>query len=246
MSEVWVYVRTPKLSPSSVLRSTTSRCVRAHTLTKEHPYTGAVTETRVERKERTRRSILDAALRLLEDTSLVALSLRQVAKEVGVVPTAFYRHFDSIEVLGLELVEESFDSLRAVLRDVRRGDPALDDIVDNSVRVLVEHVQGQSQHFAFIVRERSAGPAPVRVAIRQGIELFQRELATDIAHLPGTVGWSSEDLRVVATLIVNAMVATAEALLVSANDAEVAATAQSARTQLRMVLVGAVNWRSKG
>ena len=58
-------------------------------------------ESRSERKQRTRRAILDAALRLCEDSSLVALSLRQVAKEVGIVPTAFYRHFDSIEALGL-------------------------------------------------------------------------------------------------------------------------------------------------
>ena len=178
-------------------------------------------------------------------TSLVALSLRQVAKEVGVVPTAFYRHFDSIEALGLELVEESFTTLRAVLLDVRRGDPALDDVADNSVRVLVDHVQGHSQHFAFIVRERAAGPAAVRMAIRQGIELFKRELATDLAHLPATVAWSNEDLRVVATLIVNAMVGTAEALLEAPTEAGIAAVAESARTQLRMVLIGAVNWRSK-
>ena len=43
---------------------------------------------------------LDAALDLTGGTSLVAISLRQVAKEVGIVPTAFYRHFDSIEDLG--------------------------------------------------------------------------------------------------------------------------------------------------
>ena len=55
----------------------------------------------------------------------MALSLRQVAKEVGIVPTAFYRHFDSIEDLGLALVEESFASLREMLRDVRRSDPDL-------------------------------------------------------------------------------------------------------------------------
>jgi AcrR family transcriptional regulator len=73
--------------------------------------------TRVERKERTRRAILDAALVLCENSSLAAVSLRQVAKEVGIVPTAFYRHFDSVESLGLALVDESFVSLRAMLRD---------------------------------------------------------------------------------------------------------------------------------
>src|SRR5512146_1324153 len=114
-------------------------------------------QTRGERKERTRRAILDAALRLSEDSSLGALSLRQVAKEVGIVPTAFYRHFDSIDALGLALVDESFVSLRAMLRDVRRTDPAFDQTIDGSIEVLVDHVHRQHAHFRFIARERMAG-----------------------------------------------------------------------------------------
>lgn len=204
-----------------------------------------MTETRVERKERTRRAILDAALRLCEDSSLGALSLRQVAKEVGIVPTAFYRHFDSIEHLGLALVDEAFVSLRAMLRDVRRGDPALQDIVDRSVTVLAQHVKAQRAHFLFIARERNAGPRSVREAIRHGIELFEQELATDIARLPGTEDWSAEDLRVLADLIVTLMVGTAEAILTAGPKAEDRVTS-AARTQLRMVLVGAVNWESRG
>jgi AcrR family transcriptional regulator len=205
-----------------------------------------VSETRGERKERTRRAILDAALALCEHSSLVALSLRQVAKEVGIVPTAFYRHFDSIEALGLELVDESFVSLRAMLRDIRRGSPSYADIVDRSVDILTEHVRGQRAHFAFIARERAAGPPAVREAIRHEIELCERELATDLARLPGTEAWSAEDLRVLSKLIVTAMVATAEAM-VSAGprpDQE-KQVAETARTQLRMVLVGALNWQSR-
>jgi AcrR family transcriptional regulator len=204
-----------------------------------------VTETRGERKERTRRAILDAALELSEDSSLGALSLRQVAKQVGIVPTGFYRHFDSIEDLGLALVDEAFVSLRAMLRDVRRGDPALQDVVDSSVRVLVDHVHRQRAHFLFIVRERSAGPPAVRAAIRHGIELFEHELATDIARLPGTEEWSAEDLRVLSNLIVNAMVGITEAVVAAGPKAEAQVT-EAARKQLRMVLVGALNWRSKG
>ena len=210
-----------------------------------------MTETRGERKERTRRAILDAALRLCEDSSLVALSLRQVAKEVGIVPTAFYRHFDSIESLGLALVDESFVSLRAMLRDVRRPDPsggvpALGNIVDRSVETLVEHVHRQRSHFLFIARERAAGPLSVREAIRHEIELCERELATDLARLPGTDSWSPEDLRVLSNLIVTAMVATAERIMVAVGrpGAE-KQIVENARTQLRMVLVGALNWRSR-
>lgn len=206
-----------------------------------------MSETRVERKERTRQAILDAALRLVENSSLVALSLRAVAKEVGVVPTAFYRHFDSIEELGRALVDESFVSLRAMLRDVRRDDPSYRDIVDRSVAVLVDHVDRRRGHFQFIARERVAGPPTVRAAIRHEIELCERELATDLARYPGTREWSAEDLRMLSGLIVTAMVATAEALIAAEHrvDAE-KQVAETARTQLRMVLVGALNWQSRG
>ncbi|MFA6299074.1 MAG: TetR family transcriptional regulator [Nocardioides sp.] len=205
-----------------------------------------MTETRGERKERTRRAILDAALALCEESSLVALSLRQVAKEVGIVPTAFYRHFDSIEALGLALVDESFVSLRAMLLDVRRSNPGFDHTIDSSIGILVEHVHRQRAHFMFIARERAAGPAQVREAINREIKLFEHELATDLARLPGTAAWSSDDLRILSGLIVTAMVATAEAILRSPGRPDVEKQiVEDARVQLRMVLVGALNWRSR-
>lgn len=199
--------------------------------------------TRGEQKERTRRAILDAALRLSEESGLGGLSLRQVAKEVGIVPTAFYRHFASIDELGLALVEESFTSLRAMIRDVRRGNPSFEEIVDRSVEVLDEHVRGQRAHFSFIARERSGGSALVRTAVRQEFALFERELATDLARLP-LDHWSAEDLQILSRLIVVAMIAVAEEILES-SERERAAIRQRARTQLLMLIVGAQNWRSR-
>ena len=203
-----------------------------------------VTQTRGERKEQTRRAILDAALELADEQTLAALSLRQVTREVGIVPTAFYRHFDSLDDLGLALVEESFVSLRTMMRAVRQGDPAFDEIIDRSLDVLVEHVHAQRGHFAFIARERAAGPPVVRDEIRHQIELFERELAADLARIPGTADWSPEDLQVLANLIVTSVVATAEQVVHARPDAE-DRIVDRARTQLRMVLVGALNWRSR-
>jgi AcrR family transcriptional regulator len=203
-----------------------------------------VTATRGERKERTRRAILDAALELSDEQTMAALSLRQVARQVGIVPTAFYRHFTSLDDLGLALVEESFVSLRSMMREVRRGDPAFDKVIDRSLDVLVEHVHAQRAHFGFIARERAAGPPVVREEIRHQIELFERELATDLARLPGTDAWSSEDLHVLANLIVTSVVSTAEQIISARPDAE-ARIVSRARTQLRMVLIGALNWQSR-
>ena len=198
---------------------------------------------RGERKERTRRAILDAALRLSGEQTLAAVSLRQVAREVGIVPTAFYRHFASLDDLGLALVEESFTSLRAVLRDVRRGGPAFRWILDSSLDVVVDHVHAHRAHFGFIARERGAGPRVVREEIRHQVELFERELATDLAHLPGTDTWSTQDLQVLANLVVTQLVHLGEAIVVGTEQDEQRIVRQ-ARSQLRMVLVGARNWRS--
>lgn len=198
--------------------------------------------SRAQQKERTRRAILDTTLRLTGEMPLAALSLRQVAKKVGIVPAAFYRHFDSMDAVGMALVEESFASLRAVLRDVRRGRPSSDELIRTSVDVLVEHAQEQRGHFQFIARERFAGPKRVRGAVHHQLELFEHELAIDLARRsPAT--WSSEDLRLVSKLIVGAMVATMADFVEGDPDAA-AEVAEQAEKQLRMLAVGALHWRS--
>jgi AcrR family transcriptional regulator len=199
--------------------------------------------TRVEQKERTRRAILDAALTLSEQGGGIAsLSLRQLAKEVGVVPTAFYRHFASIDELGLALVEESIESLRAMIRDVRQGNPAFAEIIERSVTVLAEHVATHRGHFAFLTRERYSGPPAVRDAIIRQLDLFERELATDLARFPAP-HWSSADFQVLANLIVGAMVNTVVDLLEAGNGGQ-QRLRERAEKQLRMVVVGALRWRS--
>jgi len=60
-------------------------------------------------------------LLLLEDRSFSGLSLREVTREAGIVPAAFYRHFDSKDALGLVLIDESFRSLREMLHSARAG-----------------------------------------------------------------------------------------------------------------------------
>jgi AcrR family transcriptional regulator len=50
--------------------------------------------SRSERKDLTRTNLLQAALTLMgKGRSFTSLALREIAREAGVVPTAFYRHF---------------------------------------------------------------------------------------------------------------------------------------------------------
>ncbi len=169
--------------------------------------------TQAERRRHTRQALLEAALLQIEaGESFERLSLRSVTRAAGVVPTAFYRHFESMDALGLALVEESFRTLRAMLRDAREGlDP--DDMIGRSVQVLTDHVRNHHAHFLFVIRVGYTGNAVLRQAIRGEVRLFTSELATDLARFPVLREWTTDDLQMLAGLLVNTMIATVAAML---------------------------------
>jgi AcrR family transcriptional regulator len=210
-----------------------------------HTRAASVLSPRQEQKQRTRQALLDAALGLVEEQSFSSLSLRQVARAAGVVPTAFYRHFDGMDELGLALIDESFRTLRAMLRDARTDQRTDESVIRGSVAIVVRQVHEHESHFRFIVRERFGGVAALRREIRREIRLFTSELAIDLARFPDLDRWPSEDLQVLAGLMVNAMVSIAEAILdAPPGDAvaerDVIATAEA---QLRMIVLGVPHWR---
>ncbi len=202
------------------------------------------TLSREERKEATRRAIIAAALKALNDRSFSGLSLREVTREAGIVPAAFYRHFESMEALGLVLIDESFRSLRDTLRGARAGKLDPSRVIESSVEILIGSVAEQREHWRFISRERSTGVSVLRYAIRTEIRLIISELATDLARFPRLNEWSTEDLNVLASLFVNAMIVTAEAI----EDAQSAQALEEihriAVKQLRMIAIGVAGWKS--
>jgi AcrR family transcriptional regulator len=199
-----------------------------------------------ERRRHTRQGLLDAALLRIEaGKSFDSLSLRGVARAAGVVPTAFYRHFQSMDELGLALVEESFRTLRSMLREAREGSEP-EDLIRRSVEILVEQVRDHRAHFVFVVRVSYTGNVVLRHAVRNEIRLLTSELATDLARFPVMREWTTEDLQMLAGLFVNAMISTAGAMLdvpVAAPEAE-AEIARNAEKQLRVIMLGVPHWRS--
>lgn len=203
--------------------------------------------TQEERRRNTRQALLDAALLQMEaGEGFDSLSLRSVAKAAGVVPGAFYRHFANMDELGLALIEESFRTLRAMLRDAREGGLPPDHIIRRSVGILVEHVRDHRQHYWFVARVRSSGNPVLRHAIRNEIRLFTSDLAIDLARFPVLREWTTDDLNMIAGLLVNTMIATIESILdvpVASPDAE-AETIRIAEKQMRLILLAVPHWRS--
>jgi AcrR family transcriptional regulator len=199
--------------------------------------------SRDERKEVTRRAIVSAALRLLDERSFSGLSLREVTREAGIVPAAFYRHFESMESLGLVLIDESFRALRDMLRGARAGKLDPNRVIESSVEILVASVAEQREHWRFIGRERSSGVTVLRYAIRTEIRLITSELATDLARFPNLNRWSTEDLNILATLFVNSMILIAEAIEDAQDASALEEIKRIAVKQLRMIAVGVAGWR---
>src|SRR3954463_10554778 len=202
------------------------------------------TLSREERKEATRRALVAAALRLLEDRSFAALSLREVTRQAGIVPAAFYRHFESMEALGLVLIDESFRALRDMLRSARAGRLDPNRVIESSVDILIEGVNYRREHWRFIGRERSSGVTVLRYAIRTEIRLITSELAIDLARFPGLNTWSGEDLNILASLFVNSMIVIAEAIEDAADQASLQEIKRVAVKQLRMITIGVNAWHS--
>jgi AcrR family transcriptional regulator len=204
--------------------------------------------SRAERKEHTRQRLLDVTLKMISNRSLASISLREVARAAGIVPTAFYRHFDSIDALGVELVDECMRPLRQMVRDARRGVAAHGDIIRGTIDTLAQQVREHPDQFRFLVRERYGGVGGVRRAIDTELRLFTSELTVDLARLVAGFDWTTDDLEMTASLMVTAMLGAVLDLLevdkrrAAAEEAEIL---DRASRQLRLIALGMSQWRSK-
>lgn len=202
--------------------------------------------SREERKQRTREALLDAALQLMnQGRSFTSLSLREVTREAGVVPTAFYRHFRDMDELGLALVEEGGITLRRLLREARQEGVPLTDVIRSSVRIYKQYVKEHQLQFLFIVGERAGGSPVIRAAVRNEVSHFINEMAQDLRHLNVLPKLAMPSVQLVCGLVVNTMLSAAADIIDLPRgrpEIEEEMTENFVR-QLRMIFLGASLWR---
>jgi len=132
---------------------------------------------RQEQKLKTRQNIIHAAFSLLdENRSLSAISLREVAREAGIAPTSFYRHFKDMDELGLTLVDEAGLALRQLMRQARRRIESGGGVIDTSVDTFMEFISGNKNVFRLLLREHTGTSAAYRLAVHREIQHFIDEL----------------------------------------------------------------------
>ncbi|MET0387091.1 MAG: TetR family transcriptional regulator [Polyangiales bacterium] len=132
---------------------------------------------RKEEKERVRAALLRAALHLGASHGFSSVGLREVAREAGIAPTSFYRHFADMEELGMALVRELVGhSLRGVgelARVAERG-----ALVTTLVDAMLKAAQRDSELLRFVASERVGSFGGLRTLLRGELstlaELVQR------------------------------------------------------------------------
>lgn len=162
--------------------------------------------SREQKKRQTRQAFFNAVLDLcMTGQGFGSISLRQVTREVGVVPTAFYRHFSDMEELGRSLVEDELGHAMAALRDhMQLGQKrSFDHQIAKSVQLFFAAVDAQPRYWQFIASERFGGSEAVRRAIATQINTFAKVMSEDLALQPAFAHISATDRYLLAEVGVN-------------------------------------------
>lgn len=204
---------------------------------------------RAEKKQLTRQALLGAAIGLMsEGRGFCSLSLREVTRDAGVVPTAFYRHFRDMDHLGLALVEFVGHTLKEALLEVRRHELELGGAIDASVKIFLEAVQASPRDFMFLAREQYGGSPVVRQAISQLTGGIAADLSRDLETMPKLKHLNKVDLDLMSDLVVKTVFSTLPelvdppaVLLPGELDPGFRLT-----QKLRFIMMGAKHWRGLG
>ncbi|AQZ80161.1 MULTISPECIES: TetR family transcriptional regulator [Acinetobacter] len=207
---------------------------------------------RDERKQQSRQALLDAALHLsTSGRSFSSISLREVAREVGLVPTAFYRHFQDMDELGKELVDQVALHLKSVLHQL--GQSYLQHKstkTQTSIELFVQAVNHSPKQWQFMISERWGGSETVRAAIAREIEFLIEDLTTDLTKLENFKHIQQpQDLNVLSTILTNMSFTWAMTWLNLSKQyqdeqlkQQQTAFIENASTQVRLLFRGIANW----
>lgn len=159
-----------------------------------------------------KRLLMEAALRLSSASrSLSSIGLRELAREAGLNPNTFYRHFQNIDDLGLAVIADISEQLRRPLQALRREAaqravsagklnwPKLfgidlgrgRQVTHETVQLFFDFVDANPAAFLIGVRELHGASPVLRAALAEVMEGFALDMAQDIADfklLPANLG----------------------------------------------------------
>jgi AcrR family transcriptional regulator len=128
-----------------------------------------------------KRKLVRAALRLsARKRSFASLGLRELGREAGLNPNTFYRHFRSLDDLGLTIIEEITGDLRTGLREIRRSAGDTTVVVSRTVEYFFDFVRQNPDAFLIWGRELHGSSPKMRRELRRVMDEMAADMAEDI------------------------------------------------------------------
>ena len=204
---------------------------------------------RLEQKQQTRRALMEAARNLMESgRGFGSLSLREVTRLAGIVPTGFYRHFRDMDELGMAPVAEVGETFRATLSEVRRNEFELGGMIEASTHIFIDAVAANRGQFLFLAREQYGGSQAVRQALGELRKRITEDLSRDLQLMNRMPGLGKPSLDVLADLVIKAVFATLPELIDPPASDQPLHLRPEAKIieQLRFIMIGGKHWRGLG
>ena len=189
---------------------------------------------------------MDSALAIIGfGANFASISLREVAKTAGVVPTSFYRHFGDMEELGLAMVDELGLNLRRLMRGSFDAGDSLDEIVSRCTEAYFKYVLDNANLVQFVNQSRTGGTEALQSSIRNELQFLSSRVATELSiHLP-ELNAAARDLA--ANLIVSTLMENTTYLLALPKDRSSLREELKQQTteQIHVILLGTEAWAAK-
>lgn len=201
-------------------------------------------------KAKTRDALVQAALDILSESGRIdTLSIREITRRAGVVPAAFYRHFDSLEALQLHLLEQSLSDARSLSRELQaRIGGTLDEVAAKTPSILTSLIAANPTAYRMLTTEGYLGTPSIRREIAVQLEAWEHQLSIALARFPECRGCNAAALQAAARLLMWALVHSTSALLnafaTDNTDVQIREIERKLRSELQMVTIALRNFPS--
>ncbi|MDX2356723.1 TetR/AcrR family transcriptional regulator [Dietzia sp. PP-33] len=190
--------------------------------------------TRAEQKRNTRALIVAAGRNAVATRGFSGLAVRELAREAGIVPTAFYRHFESVGALASELAAGAAETLGALVDDLVT-DPASDPAVAWPVRAADAAVR-DPQTWSVLARGLVDTAHADHRVLSAAVDTARRRLGIALGRLDTLSGADSAAVDVAADLVVVVLL---RLLVEVAVGYDARAAIENCTGRLRVILAGA-------
>lgn len=197
--------------------------------------------SRAIQKLQTRRSILDASLAILgQGRSLDSIGLREVTREAGLSAPSFYRHFESMDELGLCLVKEAGVLLREMLEVARKRVKHPNTAIESSVDTFLNYLEHHPTHFRILLQEQVGYSDEFQKAVATEVDNFISELESYLNDRSAELKRPNLDSRNIAEAMVAIVIAMGSKLAIS-NTNDTKSVRNNTISQLRYVMLGSLS-----